>query len=163
VYDLRDRNIFENSEITNAFINTLRFHQTMFMISDSTRNSLNNLFEDKFEYKLFYRVDFPFCESCVYPTIEKLSAMSSKFGIENIIILTAFPSDDFLEDFIDSIKNNNIKILNIPDWEFCFNTRDFIGSYLFLMNSNFEHQYLFFVSQHNQFMIQSYLEFVAMN
>jgi len=107
-------NVFVNSEITNSFIKTLRYYQTMFMMSDSARNALNNLFEGKLEYKLFYRIDFPYCDSCIYPTIEKLSNMSSKFDIENIIILTAFPSDDFLEVFSPA-KDKNLKIFGDVD------------------------------------------------
>ena len=160
IYNLQERNSFENAEIAKSFINTIRYHQTTFLISDSACNIINRLFVNSPDFKLFYRINFPYCEICIYPVIEKLSTLASKLGVENIIILTSFPSEDYSIDFINFTKDKKVKVINIPDLDFCFNTNDFVGSYLFLLNSKYDHRYLFFVSQYNQFMIHPYIDFL---
>ena len=69
-------------------------------------------------YKLFYRIDFPFCENCIYPTLDKLNEFANEIGKDKIVILTSFPSKEFEEKFYSKIPVYQSWLLNLIKMSF---------------------------------------------
>jgi hypothetical protein len=146
-------------EITEGFLNTIKYEHMAFQISGNANNIFDEIFSIDSSKKLFYRLDFPYCGNCIYPVIEKLSDTPELLK-NNIIILSAFPSEKFAADFNGFMKDKNLTVINIPDLEFFFDSKHFIGAYMFLMDSNLNQERMFFTNQCNQFMLDEYLRFI---
>lgn len=146
-------------EITEGFLNSIKHEHMAFQISADANNIFDEIFSIENSRKLFYRLDFPYCGSCIYPVIEKLSHTPELLK-NNIIILSAFPSEEFAADFNGFMKDKNLKVINIPDLEFYFDSKNFVGAYMFLMDSNLNQERMFFTNQCNQFMLDEYLKFI---
>lgn len=148
-----------DDEITEGFVNSIKHEHMAFQISADAKIILDEIFSIENSTKLIYRLDFPYCGSCVYPVIEKLSDAPELLK-KNIIILSAFPSEEFAADFNGFMKDKNLKVVNIPDLEFFFDSKNFIGAYMFLMNSSLIQEKMFFTNQCNQFMLDEYFRFI---
>jgi len=108
---------------------------------------------------LIFRVDFPYCENCVFPTLDKLAEYSQSLGKENIVILTSFPSNDYASTFMNYIQKYELNVINVPFDDF-YIENDFIGSYLFEMDYFLYSKNLFFPKNCNIFMLDYYLQHI---
>ena len=148
------------NQVSNAFINTIKYEKTSFLISDSAKANIKKLYSDGSNFKLIYRLSFPYCESCIIPVIDKLISKCPQLCKMDIVIVSAFPMNEYAEEFNRTMKKRNLKIINIPEIDFCLDLNNFYGPYLFIMDSNFHHKYLFFTNKFNFFMLDDYIDFV---
>lgn len=111
-------------------------------------------------YKLFYRIDFPFCENCIYPTLDRLSKFANEIGKDKIVIITSFPSKEFEEKFYSKVKKYDFNIINLLDVDFNVDPDELTGSYLFLMNRNMKTYKIFFVGKYNHYMLDDYFSYI---
>ena len=74
-----------------------------------------------------------------------------------IIIITSFPTQKEVQDFINKMEIHDLVILNMPDNDFTLNTKELIGAYLFLLNNDLIAKKVFFCSKFNTYCYSSYL------
>lgn len=144
-------------EFKRSFSYSIINQGRLFHITDSIKDQLVTFFPSGNEKKLFFRLDFPYCGACIFPVIEMLSK-NEIINNEEIIILSAFPSDRHMDDeFIHFMRDKNIKIINIPDFDMTFDPTGFAEPYLFIMGSSLIPKKLFVVNQCNGFLLETYL------
>ncbi len=160
----REDNHLFNDFCVEEFIKSFSYSITnqgrFFQITDSIRDQLYELFSKGSERKLFFRMDFPYCGNCIFPVIEMLSK-NTIINTEEIIILAAFPSERHIDDeFLHFIHDKNLKVINIPDFDMCFEMTGLIEPYFFIMDSSLFPDKLFFVNQCNGFLLKTYLNLI---
>ena len=64
----------------------------------------------KYETLLVYRIPFPYCETCIMPTLKELQTFASENQIKNILILTSFIDKKEYNKFIIQ-KSMNLQFL----------------------------------------------------
>ena len=146
--------------ISEGFLNTLRYEESSFQVSNSAKNQISALFNNTNEVKLFFRIEFPFCDVCVYPTIDKISEYSSLTNNLEVLLISSFPSEEYAADFNKIVSNKKIRVLNIPNLEFCLDNHNPMGAYLFTMNADFQHENLLVINKSNKFMVDRYLDYI---
>ena len=82
---------------------------------------------------------------------------AAKYAIGKIIIITSFPTQKEVQDFINKMEIHDLVILNMPDNDFTLNTKELIGAYLFLLNNDLIAKKVFFCSKFNTYCYSSYL------
>lgn len=107
-------------------------------------------------YKIIYRIDFPYCENCIYPVIVKLDNLAKEVGKNRILVVTSFPENCYGKDFSLFMKKYDLNVINIPIKSFGIQSRDLIGSYIFVMNRKWVVERLFFVGKNNHYMLDEY-------
>ena len=58
-----------NNQITDAFLKTLKYEHTPISMSENAEKRIASFFAENNDFKIFYRVNFPYCESCIFLTI----------------------------------------------------------------------------------------------
>ncbi len=148
-------------EFKKSFSYSITNQGGLFQITDSTRDQLVTLFPKESESKLFFRLDFPYCGSCIFPFIEMLSK-NTVINNEEIFILSAFPSEMHMDDdFIHFMRDKNLNMINIPDFDMTFEITGFTEPYLFIMDSSIIPNKLFVVNQCNEFLLEIYLNSIS--
>ena len=154
-----------NIVLTNK-LNDIAYYTTKNIKYNNPTTDINkeidlNIFKfNKNKYKIFYRVDFPYCENCIYPTIELLNELADDIGFDKITIITSFPNIEYGDDFHEFTKKYNLDIINIPESDFCIEKKELIGSYIFTMNKNLNINNIFFCGKNNHFMLNEYFTYL---
>lgn len=143
-------------DISHNLMKNIIYENSIPDISVHYRDTILNLVKDG--KKLFYRIDFPYCEQCVYPVIDSLNSYAQKVGYNKVVLLSSFPVGDYGNDFKEHMRKYKLHVINIPDLDFCFQTKDLIGTYLFLMNHEMSLDKLFFCGKNNHFLLKDYFE-----
>ncbi len=146
--------------ISDSFIKSIKYEECSFHVSIDARKKILDLFSEKSNNKLFFRISFPYCGSCIFPVIDELESIYHNTGIDNIFIITSFPNEDYAKEFEDFMKTKKLKIINIPDVDFCLDTKGFNGSYLFIMDEELHHKKLLFINKFNHFILDNYLDYI---
>lgn len=148
------------AHITDTFIKTISYEDSRVKVSISAKNTISDLYSKGKDIKLIYRLNFPYCGSCIFPVIEELDAKCDEMGVDNIIIVSSFPNKEYAEDFDREMSDKKLRVINIPDIDFSLDNNGFNGSYLFLMDSSLHQESLFFTNKFNLFMLNDYLNFI---
>ena len=154
-----------NIVLTNK-LNDIAYYTTKNIKYNNPTTDINkeidlNIFKfNKNKYKIFYRVDFPYCENCIYPTIELLNELADEIGFDKITIITSFPNIEYGDDFHEFTKKYNLDIINIPESDFCIEKKELIGSYIFTMNKNLNINNIFFCGKNTHFMLNEYFTYL---
>ena len=148
------------NQVSDAFTNTIKYAETSFILSDSATVIIKELFSTGNASKLFYRLSFPYCESCIYPVIDKIIKKYPELRKDDIVLISAFPTEEYAEEFNHDMENKKLRVINIPDIQFYLDRNNFDGSYLFIMDSNLHHKNLFFTNKCNLFLTDNYIDFI---
>ena len=87
-----ERNIVLTNKLNDiAYYTTKNIKYNNPIIDINKEIDLNIFKFNKNKHKIFYRIDFPYCENCIYPTIELLNELADEIGFDKITIITSFP------------------------------------------------------------------------
>lgn len=111
----------------------------------------------KYETLLVYRIPFPYCETCIMPTLKELQTFASENQIKNILILTSFIDKKEYNKFRQQIDTNKLNYHNISEIDLNINSKESEGSYTFIIQKSMNLQFLFFNSKLNNKLFISYL------
>ena len=89
--------------------------------------------------------------------LKELKSIIPQTDKRKIIIITSFPTQKEVQDFINKMEIHDLVILNMPDNDFTLNTKELIGAYLFLLNNDLIAKKVFFCSKFNTYCYSSYL------
>jgi len=156
-----ERNIVLTNKLNDiAYYTTKNIKYNNPIIDINKEIDLNIFKFNKNKHKIFYRIDFPYCENCIYPTIELLNELADEIGFDKITIITSFPDIEYGDDFHEFTKKYNLDIINIPESDFCIEKKELIGSYIFTMNKNLNINNIFFCGKNNHFMLNEYFTYL---
>lgn len=144
----------EKWDIKESALRNIRYANRPFFISDSARTLLRSYAGDS--AKLFFRVQFPSCETCISQIVRSLKQNAESLGRNNIVLLTEFRNENEIAGFVRKYDLGDLRLHNIPELELCLDLRDFIGSYLFTLSADFRAENLFIGSKHNAYMLDDY-------
>ena len=144
----------EKWDIKESALRNIRYANRPFFISDSARTLLRSYAGDS--AKLFFRVQFPSCETCISQLVRGLKSNTELLGQDNIILLTEFRNEKEIAGFVRKYDLGKFRLHNIPELELCLDLQDFIGSYLFTLSDDFRAENLFIGSKHNAYMLDDY-------
>ncbi len=150
--------VYTSREISKSFINTLRYEHKQVEISDSAKMILNPFI--KKGNTLIFRINFPYCESCIYPVIEELNK-NTKLKRLNTLIITSFPNFEYAEDFNLFMKDKSLKAINIQDKYLSIDQTENTGAYLCVYESDFSICSIFFPNKYNFFILSDYLNYLV--
>lgn len=146
-------------KIRESLYHSLKYQDSRFTL----RNEVTFLFDSIFgvgnDVKLMYRLDFPHCGNCSYPIIEKLEEFS-KTSLFDVVILPAFPSNEYMDEFNLFMRDKELLYINIPDLDFSLSQTGLLDSHLFLMDSSLKPRQLFFINICTMNMIDDYLNLI---
>ena len=156
-----ERNIVLTNKLNDiAYYTTKNIKYNNPIIDINKEIDLNIFKFNKNKHKIFYRIDFPYCENCIYPTIELLNELADEIGFDKITIITSFPDIEYGDDFHEFTKKYKLDIINIPESDFCIEKKELIGSYIFTMNKNLNINNIFFCGKNNHFMLNEYFTYL---
>jgi len=165
-YEQKTKNInnaldisFGKTEIAKSFIYDLKYLNQPLHMSDNTKLLLNNLVKKNGGRLLFFRIDFPYCDDCIFPVINKLINYENILQ-HNIVFITSFPNEEYAYEFNQIVDRKNLNIVNIPYIELNFNDKEILGSFLFTLDANLKHHNLFFTNKYNLFMIDNFINYI---
>lgn len=147
------------SDIAYCTIKNINYSNSILLL-DKVSVDMNMLQIKDSLYNVIYRVDFPYCENCIYPVIEKLDNLAKEIGKDRVFIITSFPDSNYGKDFYLFMKKYDLNVLNLPTNVFGISSKDLIGSYLFVMNKKVEAEKLFFVGKNNHYMLDEYFSYL---
>ncbi|MDY0278751.1 MAG: hypothetical protein RBQ97_11780 [Acholeplasma sp.] len=104
--------INERSEVSRSIFQSFQFEDANLLITDSTSQVLDSILDSK--EKLILRINFPYCESCVYPVIENIEKYH-KNSNQQFLVLTSFPNDDYAEEFHNFMNDKSVRVINISN------------------------------------------------
>jgi len=148
---------FMKGEFAKSFIKLLEYEDSKLQVSDSAKILFKKIFNRSDNTILVYRLSFPYCDDCIFPIIESLKKNTQEFKYENVVIVSAFPNDEYAKEFNRYMEDSGLNVINIPDMGYCLNSDEIIGSYLLTMNSKFQYNNLAFTNKYNFFIINDYL------
>lgn len=145
-------------EMVFSYLDSFFFEDREFIISENANKQLVELFSQGNRKKLFFRLDFPYCDNCIYPVIHYLSR-SNSISKDDIWVLSTFPSEEFTYEFKEFISDKNLNVLNIPDFDFTLSLTGLYDPFLFVMGEELKPDKIMFVTQCNNIMIEESLRY----
>ena len=135
---------------------TYKYENVELNTNDSTSKILCS-YIDKYGTLLIYRIPFPYCESCIMPTLKQLKEFTHENQIDNILIITSFLDIKAYNKFRQEIDTNKFNYLNISEIDLNINSKESEGSYTFILQQSMKPLSLFFNSKFNNQIFASYL------
>ncbi|HAH59384.1 MAG: hypothetical protein KUL83_12565 [Lentimicrobium sp.] len=102
----------KDRKLSRSIFQTFQFEDANLLITDSTSQVLDSILDSK--EKLILRINFPYCESCVYPVIENIEKYH-KNSNQQFLVLTSFPNDDYAEEFHNFMNDKSVRVINISN------------------------------------------------
>jgi hypothetical protein len=149
-----ENNNLEKSEISRAFLLSYMYQDSKITISEKMKEKLLSLGSKT--PIVILRINFPYCESCVYPVLDSLESNFSNLD-KRVIILTSFPNDDYAFEFNSYMANKPFVKYNIPSNDFVFYDSDEMGTFLVIMFPDLSFKKLFIPNKYNHFLLNQYL------
>jgi len=146
-------------KIRESLYHSLKYQDSRFTLSNEVAFLFDSIFGVGYDVKLMYRLDFPHCGNCSYPIIEKLEEFS-KTSLFDVVILPAFPSNEYMDEFNLFMLDKELLHINIPDLDFSLSQTGLFDSHLFLMDSSLKPHQLYFVNLCTMNMIDDYLNLI---
>jgi len=141
-----------------AFTNKIYTHEEAKLNTLHHADSVLNNYLNIYGTLLVYRIPFPYCESCIMPSLKELQKLSEEKQIDKILVLTSFLNEKEYSKFKQYVDTSKLNYCNIPELELNINSKESEGAYSFLISKqSIKPQFLFFNSRLNNRIFISYL------